>query len=581
MKPLVISGGANEHGSAMIFFLVMVMIFSIAIGSALQLVSHDVRLTREFNDYKRAVAAAEAGVDRGVLGLRNLVIDNGSPLQSELDAIRPPTITGFTFTSPNGTASYSIKPDGPLRLPPLTEGRWKGLSGTSQRYIIRSGVTGSNKHGVVITQTLQRLTIPVFQFGIFYENDLEILPGPSMTFAGPVHTNGSLYLGAENSLHFDNNVTCRREIYRRRKDASTYQTGYVYIKDDTGTYQNMRLSGASPAFLEHSSSNWPVLSLQRWDGNMIDSSHGVPYLRLPIPLTDTPAEIKERAVSGGDPIMENQRFENKAGLKLYRRSDGTIVGTLSDGTNFPITYTIDSTNYTVAQTASFGDMREGTGTAAKTVHSLDINVQNLINHPQFPTGDGIVVYTWNAYVPSNTLPVVRLYNGATLPANGLTVASYNPVYIRGNYNSSGTAKPSLVAGDAITILSNAWDDAKSTQVLSSRGASNTTVKSVLMVGNTTTVTGTYNGGVENVMRFLENWSGDTLTFRGSILCLWSSRLATKPWQQTGIYYNPPTRDWGYDSMYSDSRNAPPGIPTVFGLEVLTWSVSTWTAAEKN
>ena len=70
----------------------------------------------------------------------------------------------------------------------------------------------------------------------------------------------------------------------------------------------------------------------------------------------------------------------------------------------------------------------------------------------------------------------RLKSGAFIPTNGLTVASANPVYIQGDFNTgtnppsnSGdptkpqaagyTRQPCSVMADAVNILSNSWNDA--------------------------------------------------------------------------------------------------------------------------
>jgi hypothetical protein len=101
-----------------------------------------------------------------------------------------------------------------------------------------------------------------------------------------------------------------------------------------------------------------------------------------------------------------------------------------------------------------------------------------------------------------------------------------------------------------------------------------------MTGNTETTWGAYNGGLENVMRFLENWEGITVSYRGSIIDLWKSEYATGKWVygsgSDGIFrYNAPTRDWGYDTLYR--TQSPPGMTYVFGMEELSWDRSTWTA----
>jgi hypothetical protein len=67
---------------------------------------------------------------------------------------------------------------------------------------------------------------------------------------------------------------------------------------------------------------------------------------------------------------------------------------------------------------------------------------------------------------------LKLVNGAGLPGvsgmNGLTIASENPVYVQGNYNTTATDTTGAAAhiaasiiADAITLLSNSWNDIKS------------------------------------------------------------------------------------------------------------------------
>ena len=63
-----------------------------------------------------------------------------------------------------------------------------------------------------LTRTLQTVAIPVFQFGIFSENDLSFFAGPNFNFGGRVHTNSNLYLarGDGNTLTLADRVTTRR-----------------------------------------------------------------------------------------------------------------------------------------------------------------------------------------------------------------------------------------------------------------------------------------------------------------------------------------------------------------------------------
>ncbi len=186
-------------------------------------------------------------------------------------------------------------------------------------------------------------------------------------------------------------------------------------------------------------------------------------------------------------------------------------------------------------------------------------------------------------IGTNKLAVVRLVNGSTLPYNddlGFTVATPNPLYVEGNYNTTvkgvpgnslalgsptnGASIPAALAADAITILSTNWSDAASEGGFGARAApADTTINAALLAGNvpsTGTNSTTFSGGVQNLPRFLENWSGHTLVLNTSLVCLYGSQMATNQFQLPGIYYLPPTRLWGLDVTFLNPSKLPPGTP---------------------
>jgi hypothetical protein len=248
---------------------------------------------------------------------------------------------------------------------------------------------------------------------------------------------------------------------------------------------------------------------------------------------------------------------------------------------------------------SFYDYRE-----SDTVKAVQVNVgalnswlsgkgatyNNQNNSGSTSKGHSInSVYVYNSVpVSSSQLPAVRMSNGGTLPAQGLTVATPDPIYVLGNYNATGSAlgttdtsgsAPAGLLADAITILSTSWSDNYNTSTpLSSRNAGNTTVDAATLEGivQSTTVNGTkhYSGGVENFLRLLENWSSDTLTYNGSINVMFDSRYATNYWQQPGSYYNVPTRNWGFDANFAQGQNKlPPMFPQVKVLIRQQWTAN--------
>src|SRR5205823_9480980 len=157
--------------------------------------------------------------------------------------------------------------------------------------------------------------------------------------------------------------------------------------------------------------------------------------------------------------------------------------------------------------------------------------------------NSIYVIDQRKNVPAGTEAGVRVVNGSQLPNGGLTVATQDPIYVQGDFNtkdSTGTSsgsdtthtKPSSLVADAVTVLSNGWLDSQN--ATSSQGnfknASSTTVNAAFLAGIVQTTTNSYSGGVENFPRFLENWSGDTLTYNGSMVVMFYSQIATGLWK---------------------------------------------------
>jgi hypothetical protein len=78
--------------------------------------------------------------------------------------------------------------------------------------------------------------------------------------------------------------------------------------------------------------------------------------------------------------------------------------------------------------------------------------------------------------------------------------------------------------------------------------------------STGTSTSTFSGGVHNLPRLLEDWTGVTLYLNTSIIRLWTSQMATNQWKYQGTYYNPPNRWFMFDQNFLNPAKIPPGIP---------------------
>jgi len=312
------------------------------------------------------------------------------------------------------------------------------------------------------------------------------------------------------------------------------------------------------------------------------------------PNNDGYREIIEQPVAGftDPPEIAVRRMVNKAGL-VMTINGATATVTAQNGT------TATAAQLTAVKAAFTGkttlyDQREG---KTADVANIDVSLLTPALNALSSSGFNSVIYivdntpvTTSGTSPSPNPKTIRLKNGGILPNNGLTVASENPVYIQGDYNtgtsstvpsssvpanSTGnpnntdsptvpgyTRKPSSVLGDAVMFLSNAWNDANSSLALSSRSASNTTYNTAIMAGFMpslyTPTSGSqygYSGGGNNFPRFLETWSGDACTYYGSMVELFQSKTFTGKWD-TGNIYSPPVRRWNYDTIFSTT--SPPG-----------------------
>jgi hypothetical protein len=202
-----------------------------------------------------------------------------------------------------------------------------------------------------------------------------------------------------------------------------------------------------------------------------------------------------------------------------------------------------------------------------------------------PTTDPITGATNSATIANSTQTSVRIINGTgKVPSygsatEGLTIATNAPVYIKGNYNADGTTStsspnsattpetgeyPAAIVGDAVTILSKDFNDSTSLSTLNPTATTSTIeISAALLTGLTPTNktgTGTTSGGAHNLPRFLENWSSKSTFIRGSLVALYESRVFTEP-HNSSSYYSPPTRNWGFNTLFRDGRY-PPGTPRV-------------------
>jgi hypothetical protein len=191
---------------------------------------------------------------------------------------------------------------------------------------------------------------------------------------------------------------------------------------------------------------------------------------------------------------------------------------------------------------------------------------------------------------------LKLVDGSTITlgvcdavACGLTVVAENPVYVQGDYNANagncaGCNGPppavnafnnafvaAAVMGDAVTFLSNAWNDVNSFAFPYNTGGRNaiTTNYRMAIVGGKgipfLNPNGTYqdygtDGGTHNFLRYIENWGGQELNYKGSIVSLYYSHQAVGTYKCCNTVYSPPSRGYNFQTEFLTPSLLPPRTP---------------------
>lgn len=169
---------------------------------------------------------------------------------------------------------------------------------------------------------------------------------------------------------------------------------------------------------------------------------------------------------------------------------------------------------------------------------------------------------------------------------GLTIVSENPVYVQGDWNnnpntdatfahpSTDTHVATSVIGDAVTLLSDSWNDVNSFTSpydWTDRTSVSTTYRLAIAAGkgigfpnpggSAESDEGT-DGGVHNFVRYLENWgSGTTSYYLGSMVNFWYSHQGYGMFKCCdGAVYNPPARSYAFDTDFLTPATLPPLTP---------------------
>lgn len=365
----------NERGAALAIAVIVMAILAVVALTALAFSSTEARIAGSDLQRMQTFYAASAGLEKMTNDFSNLFYTKMNPSDADLDLIEnsPPAelkTEGFTFvqTLEKDTAlltQLQTTQGLPANVYPrvnIPEGPYSGLfanlvpykmSSIAQRKVLRTEVK--------LEREFNNYLIPLFQFGMFSNGDIEIHPGPLLTFNGRIHSNGNIY--ALSSTRFLNRVTTAGEFVRdsmRGGETNTqgndseiwFNVGGINVqstrengsvKSGSGTVGGPNILGSSSGTRGYypgspngiANPSWETESVKpavagmpnRFGGQLLTQTTGATKLKLPLELAgNSPAEIIKRSLPSDDEILSVSRYHTKSQIRILIDDEGAGSG---------------------------------------------------------------------------------------------------------------------------------------------------------------------------------------------------------------------------------------------------------------
>ncbi|MCX6892837.1 MAG: hypothetical protein NTX51_15155 [Verrucomicrobia bacterium] len=534
MKTRTRHEAALPRGQALLIVLLMTAASLVLLAGTVNRTISTSTLNERNNQYTAGIYAAEAATEKVIARMKSdFLLGDLKYITNNLGLYRttPPTLDEdsywgkYSFTDAQGSTNQTYVSCVSTLIYTNLQSQYAGLYGWQTKYRIISNVQEpTSRYRIVnaVQQDIELDSIPVFQFAIFYNGLLEFTWAAPLTVNGRTHANSNIFVGSASALTFNSTVTTALTV------AKTNWGGHT-----TSEYTGAITYKGSPGY----STNCQALSLPIGTNNTADAVREI--IQFP------PGARPNGPPTGEDPdsAMGAERYYNKADMVLVVSNDAVTVTlktspedtapsvtkvnystTNSSGlaTNFPF----------LSITNSFTDQRE-----SKVVLATEIDMSKLSRwlttnaavNSKFPNSGGVYnsgVYPNILYAADNRteaagkMTAVRLINGSTIPTNrassgqptGFTVATPNPLYVKGDYNCPTTAHrgttnttqtfPAALVSDALTVLSSTWTDSKSTASFTTRTAVSTTINAAILTGvvySTGSGANAFSGGIRRAM----------------------------------------------------------------------------------
>ncbi len=539
---LVIKLRPSRRGSAMVMAVVFVTISAMVVAYVMQASNRQTRNTFRTRLFETSLAASATMVKAMTQQAYFMATSRPAQLSGNLElmdplilSIKPKKIPGFVSVK-HGSKDLTafrkpVSGNGVWGVIDDPKDDWNGFAIRRWTYDAVSFLNENEKtdntqigptakrlgfEGAGFKANIQINYIPLYQYAIFYENDLEIHNGPKMDVLGPVHGNSTVWVATgDEYLKFHDRLSAAGNLRSERDfkalnpqtnnkaiggnlavnaighDMDAFHTKPVYVKKK-GSQNLVALNDGLPSgadtnnntFLDSGDTNWLSDALTRFGGNVTDIAMGNKPIRPPLPFVGEGAnkkiadagELIQRSNGNfnyqADP-MEKLKMESMADIRItgdpsnldnkgnfkdikiepaIHNSEGLVTGYGTPIPNQKLNNKGKPVGEPLVTPGAFVDNREG-----KTVYSFDIDMEQMSVRDSelghISSGNGLIYVSTKS--SGGGMNAVRLVNAADMPTslqNTLTVATDRPMYLEGNINTENKATL-LLAADAITVTS--------------------------------------------------------------------------------------------------------------------------------
>jgi hypothetical protein len=342
----------SERGAALITAILILGMLGAITATVLAVVSKEVRIAG--SDLKRTQAfyAASAGIEKMTTDFSRLFQATSRPTAAQLLTIQnspPPELLaeGYTMDQLIGLDDGALASmrltqgitNGAYPRVTIPSGPFNGLSASVAPYVLSSQATSTDGTQVALTRQMNNYLIPIFQFGMFSNEDIELHPGPQFSFNGRVHANGNIYVNGR--VSFLSKVTTANElIYDVLRNGEsrggaqvTVQVGAIRVPMRMGSmYAGPNIVGSSagqrgyfPGSPDGTiNSSWESTSVapatgtaNQFGGQVQTRTTGASALLLPMQLSGTSTrEIIKRRTPSDPQIVRDSRYHSKAQIRI-------------------------------------------------------------------------------------------------------------------------------------------------------------------------------------------------------------------------------------------------------------------------